>query len=75
MPFLERDSFELIYREALFPVARIAVTGTFTYDTGFIAELSFCVPSAVKTRSVTYVLVFHSVRDYTSQNRGDRRIY
>jgi hypothetical protein len=33
-------------------VARITVTGTSTYDMGFVDEFYFCVPSAVKMRSL-----------------------
>jgi hypothetical protein len=39
--------------------------------TGFVAEFSFCVPSATRNE-VIYGLIFHTVLDYTSQN-SDRR--
>jgi hypothetical protein len=39
--------------------------------TGFVAEFSLCVPSAARNE-VIYGLIFHTVFDYTSQNR-DRR--
>jgi len=35
--------------------------------TGFVAEFSFCVPHAA--RNISYGLVFHTVLDYSSQNR------
>jgi hypothetical protein len=36
--------------------------------TGFVAEFSFCVPHAA-TNYISYGLIFHTVLDYTSQNR------
>jgi hypothetical protein len=39
--------------------------------TGLVDEFSFCVPSAARNE-VIYGLIFHTVLDYTSQNR-DRR--
>jgi len=35
---------------------------------GFVAEFSFCVPCAAMN-SVIYGLIFHTVLDYSSQNR------
>ena len=36
--------------------------------TGFVAEFSFCVPRAARN-NVAYGLIFHTVPDYSSQNR------
>ena len=35
---------------------------------GLVAEFSFCVPCAARN-NVTYGLIFHTVHDYSSQNR------
>jgi len=36
--------------------------------TGFVAEFSFCVPHAARNK-VSYGLIFHTVLDYSGQNR------
>jgi len=35
---------------------------------GFVAEFSFCVPRSARN-NVVYGLIFHTVHDYSSQNR------